>query len=742
MKKILLFLILLFTTLTAALAEPGYISWSQLDPHFGFVRKSPCQSSVGDNCGSEPATWHITPQQCGYVFSTSSARDEQFTTGSFLIGTGTQTDYAFNFPFLDATHLRVKVAGVTKTLGVDYTVTAPANSGTVTFTVAPAALATVQVAVQTTWNGDGATVAFPFHFPVKYINSLIVKVGGVTKAYTTDYTITGLGSASGGTVTFVAAPAAGTDNVSIAFPTTGTTRGNRFTFPTGAEFDLAGYTPSGASPLSGAANRQGQCELSFVVAAPTPANFLEVGFPSDAVRGVDKLTNLPDGASFDSSSGFVRVPHGWGILRWKYNGVSFLYDGNASVGDRLGMASPHTHGQGRLFPVTADPPWWTAGTLVGNLAWCPVGGRGITANANDHPTLLLTPVNCSYLVPSGSSTNYAQAKSVNGIQGSNISAGAAYIAGQAPNGYFYPAGTYPKVSLSGTDGGAIATGDTLTIWNMPSTLGSTINGKWIIKVTAATLKCDGITAGACVELHEEVWDHDATISGGIGIGPPANFVPGDTLSDADGTNRPCCTTVALQSASTASGRLSDPVNGIDLNGALQESAVVGLFKSVAGVVTTAGTKQNLAGMFNPVERRCSFSPSVDKNIVSAVDVEVDNTTNCEFAYMNGTSGSAIARGDTGRRVRYQVAATVSSNVAGGGCQLNIIFDAGAAEEAASPILLNPAGVAGGKYNISFAGNKSGLTEGIHTGKLVAKAVGGGTCTIYSAGTTTSFWIWQ
>jgi hypothetical protein len=225
MKKLILLVLLV---LSAFFAEAQLISPSQLKPVDGFVRKSPCQAGSTDACGSEPATWPITPDQCGFIFSTSSARDEQYTRT--LTGNGTTTAFAFNFGFIAAADLKVTVAGVTKTLTTDYTVTSPSTAGgTVTFTVAPANATSVVIAVKNTWNGDGVTVAFPFHFPVKYINTLVVKVGGVTKAYSTDYTITaGLGTTTGGTVTFTAAPAVGTDNVSIAMASSGTTRGNAF----------------------------------------------------------------------------------------------------------------------------------------------------------------------------------------------------------------------------------------------------------------------------------------------------------------------------------------------------------------------------------------------------------------------------------------------------------------------------------------------------------------------------------
>lgn len=65
-----------------------------------------------------------------------------------------------------------------------------------------------------TYNGDASTIAFAA--PYFLANSdLKVYVGGVLKTLTTDYSVSGAGVSSGGTVTFVAAPPAGTGNVVI-----------------------------------------------------------------------------------------------------------------------------------------------------------------------------------------------------------------------------------------------------------------------------------------------------------------------------------------------------------------------------------------------------------------------------------------------------------------------------------------------------------------------------------------------
>ena len=63
-----------------------------------------------------------------------------------------------------------------------------------------------------TFDGDASTLNFPLtHIPVKD-NSYTVKVGGVTKTETTDYSI----DKDTGVITFVSAPASGSDNVEVS----------------------------------------------------------------------------------------------------------------------------------------------------------------------------------------------------------------------------------------------------------------------------------------------------------------------------------------------------------------------------------------------------------------------------------------------------------------------------------------------------------------------------------------------
>lgn len=63
------------------------------------------------------------------------------------------------------------------------------------------------------WDGDASTMIFPLSGVAIKDASYVVKIGGVAKVETTDYTI----DKDTGVITFVAAPAAGSDNVEATY---------------------------------------------------------------------------------------------------------------------------------------------------------------------------------------------------------------------------------------------------------------------------------------------------------------------------------------------------------------------------------------------------------------------------------------------------------------------------------------------------------------------------------------------
>lgn len=65
------------------------------------------------------------------------------------------------------------------------------------------------------YNGNGATVDFAYDFPIDAKTELRVLLAGVLQTEGTHYTVSGVGEAAGGEVSFVTAPETGTDNVVI-----------------------------------------------------------------------------------------------------------------------------------------------------------------------------------------------------------------------------------------------------------------------------------------------------------------------------------------------------------------------------------------------------------------------------------------------------------------------------------------------------------------------------------------------
>ena len=74
------------------------------------------------------------------------------------------------------------------------------------------------------YNGNNSTTVFAYNFRILAESDLVVKVGGVVKTLTTHYTVSGVGAASGGNVTFTAGntPPTGTKNVAFTRSVTNT----------------------------------------------------------------------------------------------------------------------------------------------------------------------------------------------------------------------------------------------------------------------------------------------------------------------------------------------------------------------------------------------------------------------------------------------------------------------------------------------------------------------------------------
>jgi hypothetical protein len=592
MKKLFAAFLLLLSVATT-FAQPA-VNPSQLAPHWGLVRKSPCATGNADACGSNPPTYHVTPAMCGILFSTSSAR-----------------------------------------------------------------------------NADNSV----------------------------------------------------------------STAGVKFTLPLVSELTAAGYTPAGASPAAGFTNREGQCQVSFVMGAPGPDNYLRVGI-SGGVQGTDKFTPFAQGA-YDLTDGEIVFPYLTpGVITFTWNGTSWLLDTTTpAIAERLGNGQMGAHGQGRLFVVTADPSWWTVDTAVGKLAYCPNNGLGTAANANGGSQLTLMAVNCTFRTPTaGTATEWVGYRNVvSGITNS-IAAGAAYGAGTAPNGVAYAAGNYAVMAVASI--GSFVSGTTVEVHNIPTTNGTVLEGKWIGKLL--TSPTTGCATGSCIELHERV---DETSVNASPIGPPSSFVAGDTIKT--GWVNPVSFNYAIVTNPASSGaRITNASNGVDyaLSGSNRDT-VIGLVRRVSSAYVDSTTTRYVASYFNPVEKKCQNVFTTDRTLTSTTFVEVNSEIRCNFVYLNDVSAQAASLGDLGRRVRYEATIGAGNGTASDGCEFAVAFD-GTTAEAEVAGFVNPSGVSGGRQAVSLGGQKSGLTEASHYITLLARAVTGGTCTVNAATTQLTAYIWQ
>lgn len=510
---------------------------------------------------------------------------------------------------------------------------------------------------------------------------------------------------------------------------TNSTDGIRYTLPTVAELTAAGYSPAGSAPSQGVANREGQCVITFLNGAPGPQNFLRISMKG--VSGSDKLTNIPFG-SFDYYDGelvfnFTRP----GSISFAWNGTSWIaIGGNGALMEQIGLGQLHSHGAGRLFAVTADPTWWTAGTLVGKLAFCPFNGRGMVTETSGSKGLVMQSGNCAYLDSNtgGSGVDLVVFRATGGHTITSIAQGAAYGAGTAPNGVAYAAGNYAV--LVGASAVAFSSGDSIKIGNLDSitALGTKLNGKWIGKKLA--VGDPGCAVGpACIELHEHI-DEGNGRQVAVPVGPPSAFVAGDSIPAGSVSVGEY---VALTTASVAVARITDPLTGIDIDGMSNQRTVVGVAAHTSGIgYQDNATNRNVSSFYNPVEKKCQKVFTADRTTASASFVEPNTEIRCNFIYTSGISAKAQDLGDAGRKVRYAVTVAMSNDTAGAGCIASVGFD-GTTPETEVASVSNPTGITNFMQTVTLSGSKSGLSETAgapHYLTVLVKTTGSGTCKVW------------
>lgn len=514
------------------------------------------------------------------------------------------------------------------------------------------------------------------------------------------------------------------------------TEGVRYTLPLASELSAAGYNGSGNFQSSGFEDRRGQCTFSFVIALPI-GTYIRIGI--DGVQGTDKVTFVYEGTFHDLHNGDVVITgNGSAILTIGWNGNSWVaLAGAPSLMEQLGYGQTWSQGQGRLFVVTADPTWWTATSRIGKLAYCPVNGRGLVVPDNDGYSLGIMPAYCSFLdSASGSILYLIGIRNFKSFNVTGISAGAAYLAGTAPNGETYSAGNYIVLTASTT---GFVDGDTIRVHNLKTTNGARINGSWIGELVDSTH----------IELHERVREWTDTGSAPVSnIGPPSSFIAGDTLDSsltppivAGGYN-------ALQAVSMSggAGRYTHPISGVELDAGLALRSVVGIVRTVGSAFVDTATQRYVSSFFNPYEKVATCVFTADRTTASAAFVELNSEIRCNFVHQQRSSYYAVGTlGDNGDSVRYSANITASNNTSSDGCEFAVAFDGTTAEQASPPGFTNPAGENSYKQNVNVSGLKTGLSEltnNPHYMTLLARATGGGTCTVYSTGTTINVYVRQ
>lgn len=528
-------------------------------------------------------------------------------------------------------------------------------------------------------------------------------------------------------------------------------KGVRYTLPTVAEFVAANMgNGAGAPGSSGYANREAQCEISFVMGAPGPENYLEVGFSDSAVGLTDKFTPFA-GGGYDIANGYIRIPYRTpGVITFNWNGNSWLAkSATPALAEMLDMGQTAAHGQGRLFQVTADPSWWSVGSNIGKLAFCPVAGMGIVTNSNGGDQLTVWPY-CVYRdnVTTTSVTDLIVYRKITTGTVSNLTQGAAYGASTAQNGEAYAAGNYPVLTV----GTALnfSSGDVIEVHNILTTLGTKLDGRWIGKLLTAGVDTGCSAATTCIELHERM-EEGASSANRNGVGAPAAFVAGDSLlAGQPSLSGRSFHYASLGTAAISAARETSPVTGVDRESTSHLYTIVGIARRTSGTGYQNTTAlRHVASLYHPKEVNCLSTTGGDRTTSSTTFAEVNSDMRCQFVSLNGSSAKALELGDNGRNLRYSATIGSANNTAGDGCEYTVGFGVGAgAATAETPIagFVNPAGVAGGRQTVTLNGQKATMLSEVGQTffyvTLMHRAVTGGTCTTFSGSTNLNLYLWQ
>jgi hypothetical protein len=257
--------------------------------------------------------------------------------------------------------------------------------------------------------GNGSTTTFAYTFKIFQDTNLVVTLvndttgAETTQSLTTNYTVTGVGSDSGGNVVFVTAPPSG--NTAVI----------RRVLPITQETN---YVPN--DPFPAEAHEDALDKLTMLVQQEATSNDLAISFPEGDV-GSGLENTLPSAAdragqiiSFDTSgnvstTNIANVPS-IGTVNLSVSGVASFADGSASAPSITNIGDTNT---GMYFGAADQINFSVSGSEVISVASTGTTISGLTISSGD---ILLTDNSATALEIKEGSNNYLTFDTTNGSE--------------------------------------------------------------------------------------------------------------------------------------------------------------------------------------------------------------------------------------------------------------------------------------------------------------------------------------
>jgi hypothetical protein len=142
----------------------------------------------------------------------------------------------------------------------------------------------------------------------------------------------------------------------------------------------------------------------------------------------------------------------------------------------------------------------------------------------------------------------------------------------------------------------------------------------------------------------------------------------------------------------------------------------------ANAVNDNATKRDVASWYNRKQKTCLNKYTADRTTTSTTYAEPNTEIECEF----------VTWGDND--LPWSISGMMGTGTAGDGVAVSAGFDGTTAETEETAAVVN---VASNKSPVGLRGSKSGLSEGKHYITLLAKAITGGTATVFGTAPATS-----